>query len=90
MSQRPTIGRVVHYVSHGTPLREDGTQRFPSIRRPAEITEVDEEGHVGLMIKNPDGLLFRPIGHSDGPIPYVEPVPGEPLQGGTWHWPERV
>ncbi|MFJ2205921.1 hypothetical protein [Streptomyces microflavus] len=86
----PTIGRAVHYVSHGTPVREDGTQAFPAVRRSAEITEVDEEGNVGLLVKNPDGLFFHPIGHRNGPIPYAEPIPGEPLQGGTWHWPERV
>lgn len=86
----PTVGRAVHYVSYGSPVRADGTQAFPSVRRSAEITEVDAEGNVGLLIKNPDGIHFHPIGHETGPCPYVEPVPGTPLQGGSWHWPERV
>ncbi|WP_086778041.1 hypothetical protein [Streptomyces griseus] len=86
----PTIGRAVHYVSQGSPVRPDGTQAFPSVRRSAEITEVDEEGRVGLLVKNPTGLFFHPIGHEAGPCPHAEPVPGAPLQPGTWHWPERV
>ncbi|MFI2312575.1 hypothetical protein AMK17_19625 [Streptomyces sp. CB00072] len=86
----PTICRAVHYVSHGSPIREDGTQAFPSVRRSAEITEVDEEGRVGLLVKDPIGIHFHPLRGENGPIPYAEPVPGEPLQGGTWHWPEHV
>lgn len=86
----PTIGRAVHYVSQGSPVRPDGTQAFPSVRRSAEITEVDEKGNVGLLVKNPTGLFFHPIGHENGPCPYADPVPGAPLQPGTWHWPERV
>ncbi|MGW5925220.1 hypothetical protein ACWF2L_03100 [Streptomyces anulatus] len=93
--QRPAIGRVVHYVSHGSPVRDDGTQAFPSVCRSAEITEVDQDGRVGLLVKNPDGLFFHPIGHRNGPCPYAPwdcaaPVPGELPQAATWHWPGRV
>lgn len=56
---KPTVGRIVHYVSHGTPPREDGSQAFPSACRTALVTEVgawvsysaskdervDEDGH---------------------------------------------
>jgi hypothetical protein len=37
---RPTVGRIVHYVSHGTPVLDDGTQIFPSRCRAALVTEV--------------------------------------------------
>lgn len=40
MSQQPSVGRIVHYVSHGTPLRPDGTQAFTKQCRAATITEV--------------------------------------------------
>lgn len=26
---RPSVGRIVRYVSHGTPVRSDGSQQFP-------------------------------------------------------------
>ena len=38
--QRPSVGRIVHYVSHGTPLRPDGTQAYSSVCRAAMVTEV--------------------------------------------------
>lgn len=34
------LGESVHYVSHGTPVREDGTQAFTSVCRSAIVTEV--------------------------------------------------
>ncbi|GHH57830.1 hypothetical protein [Lentzea cavernae] len=37
--QRPSVGRIVHYVSHGSPIREDGTQVFPSECRAAIVSE---------------------------------------------------
>lgn len=78
---KPSVGRAVHYVSYGTPGGE-----FQPACRAAEITEVDAEGNVGLLVKNPDGLFFHPIGHRNGPRPHDE----ETKAGGTWHWPERV
>ena len=78
--QQPSVGRVVHYVSYGTPGGE-----YHSRCRAAQITEVDEHRNVGLAVLNPTGLFFHPIAHDNGPCPYNErPTPG------TWHWPERV
>jgi len=83
----PTVGRTVHYVSHGSPVRQDGTQEYTSQCRLAFITEVsyhdpgltNPTGDVSLMVVNPTGLFFR------------EDVPNDPDNGpGTWHWPERV
>jgi hypothetical protein len=86
----PSVGRIVHYVSHGTPVREDGTQAFLGVCRAAIITEVlgsfsepDGAECVGLCVLNPTGQFFSQN------VPYS---PGSPeiLRGGTWHWPERV
>ncbi|UQA92125.1 hypothetical protein [Streptomyces halobius] len=55
--QRPSVGRIVHYVSHGTPVRSDGSQAFASACRAAIVTEVaaDDPGRVGLAVLNPTG-----------------------------------
>ncbi|MFJ8538169.1 hypothetical protein [Streptomyces sp. NPDC093591] len=96
--QVPSVGRVVHYVSHGTPVREDGTQAYSAQCRAAVITEVGEwpEGKtsedarrniavpVGLAVLNPSGMFFHSL--SDGGC--VQSEVGR--EGGTWHWPERV
>lgn len=78
---RPAVGRVVHYVSYGTPKGE-----FASQCRGAQITEVDEDGNVGLTVFNPTGIFFHPIAHENGPCRHDE----DEKTGGTWHWPERV
>jgi hypothetical protein len=80
----PSVGRVVHYVSHGTPVRVDGSQAYESECRAAIITEVSEETGfgklVGLCVLNPTGTFFnRGVEHDRT---------GE--TGGTWHWPERT
>lgn len=83
---KPTIGRIVHYVSHGTPVKEDGTQDYESVCRAAIVTQVpgkyDTVGQmrnsVGLAVLNPEGMFFnRAVYYSDE------------HDGGTWHWPER-
>lgn len=88
--QKPSIGRVVHYVSHGSPLRPDGTQAFQSQCRAAIVTEVADpnfgegETDAGLCVLNPTGLFFHSL--ADGGCAYD----GQNGTGGTWHWPERV
>jgi hypothetical protein len=89
----PSVGRAVHYVAHGTPVRDDGTQAFRPACRAAVITEVGEYPDgisdsdrsqiavpVGLAVLNPTGLFF----HRGA----VQSELGR--EGGTWHWPERV
>jgi hypothetical protein len=86
--QKPSVGRVVHYVAFGTPGGE-----FPAgVCRAAIITEIndaviadgaqfpfDGAGRVGLMVANPTGIfLNRGIAYDPNKAP------------GTWHWPERV
>jgi len=72
----PSIGRIVHYQSYGTP----GGEYLPEPRA-AIITEVegDSEGRVGLCVLNPTGQFFNRL------VPYSpEPKPGH------WNWPPRV
>lgn len=90
---KPTVGRIVHYVSHGTPIRVDGTQAFASQCRAAIVTEVVEGGlhppYVRLAVLNPEGMFF-----TREALPYDEwngntALEGALPQGGSWHWPER-
>lgn len=79
----PTIGRVVHYRSYGTP----GGEYLPEPRA-AIVTEVtsaqltpgaDPEQVVGLCILNPTGMFFNQR------VPFSEePKPGH------WSWPPRA
>jgi hypothetical protein len=84
--QKPSIGRIVHYQSFGTPGGE-----YPSVCRAAIITAVDDYqpqnpgehihvGHVSLCVLNPEGQFFNRAVLQDE----------EERKGGTWHWPERV
>jgi hypothetical protein len=92
MEQKPSVGRVVHYVAYGTPGGE-----FPSgVCRAATVTEVDpvnipsgevdgdtlraelEGKYIGICVMNPTGLFFNRH------IPY-----DESKKPGTWHWPGR-
>lgn len=62
----PSIGRTVHYVSHGTPGGEYGKEC-----RAAVITELtgtpDDPEQVGLAILNPAGVHFdRAVTYHDG------------------------
>lgn len=76
---QPTVGRIVHYQSYGTP----GGEYLPEARA-AVITTVewyrgDQDGNVGLCILNPTGQFFNVS------VPYSEePKPGH------WNWPPRV
>jgi len=88
---RPSVGRIVHYVSYGTPLRPDGSQAFKSKCRAAIIAEVIDIGGpyvntedlpiepVVLVVLNPTGLFFNEAEHGEFD-----------KACGTWHWPERV
>jgi hypothetical protein len=71
---KPTVGRVVHYHSYGTP----GGEYLP-MDRAAMITAVNEDQTVDLCVLNPTGLFFN-----QG-VAYSED--GKP---GTWSWPTLV
>jgi len=76
-TQTPSVGRIVHYQSYGSPGGE-----YPSILRAAIITELDSSpvpGAVALCILNPTGMFFSAA------VPYAdEPTPGH------WNWPPRT
>ncbi|MGJ5693027.1 hypothetical protein ACM6RM_07620 [Streptomyces pratensis] len=87
MGRIPSVGRIVHYLSHGTPVRSDGSQAFAPACRAAIVTEVDsvDPTRVGLDVRNPAGGFFHPLAaggcvHAD----VGAQVPG------SWHWPEVV
>jgi hypothetical protein len=90
----PSVGRVVHYVSYGTPSGE-----YSSECRAAIITETDEhpervsQRSVGLCVLNPTGMFFNqgvefdPGGERDTSGSTCDQLTHN---GGTWHWPARV
>lgn len=99
MSEAPGVGTAVHYVSHGTPIRPDGTQAYTSQCRAADITEVDAEAPelVGVLVKNPTGLFFHPLAGGGCEYDAGDPTSsadwscdGLDHQGGTWHVPVKV
>lgn len=81
---KPSVGRIVHYVSYGTPGGE-----YKSECRAAIVTGLDpdpddvpEPGQVfaDLCVLNPTGMFFNRLCLQDE----------AEKTGGTWHWPERV
>lgn len=84
--ERPKVGDLVHYMSHGTPPRVDGTQAHRSgLCRAAIITEVphmdgsrlngtNDQWTASLAVLNPSGMYF------DQDIPWG-------MAHGGWHQP---
>lgn len=75
---KATVGRIVHYVSYGTPGGE-----YPSVCRAAVVSAEGADNRASLVVLNPTGMFFN-----EG-VPYAPEDEGA-LVGGTWHWPERV
>jgi hypothetical protein len=87
---KPSVGRIVHYVSYGTPGGE-----YASECRAAVVTTVpkylvaepmggcpngtDGEWIASLAVLNPTGAFFNENAPQDE----------DGHAGGTWHWPER-
>ena len=60
---KPSVGRIVHYQSYGTPNGE-----FKSQPRAAVITEVVDDSTVHLCVLNPTGQFFNlNVKQGDGP-----------------------
>lgn len=71
---KPSIGRIVHYVSAGHSL---GT--YSSTCRAAIVTDVKDDKTISLAVFAPKGQLF-----------FEDIVFDGSKSGGTWHWPETV
>ncbi len=95
---KPSVGRIVHYVSYGTPNGEYTSQCRAAIIAGVPVHAlppvVDAEAFAGewssdavvadLVVLNPTGMFFNRC-----PQDEVNPNHQE-HRGGTWHWPERI
>lgn len=76
---KPSVGRIVHYHSYGTPGGE-----FKPLPRAAVVTATQAEdptlaaGEVVVCVLNPSGVFFNRAQFSDAPKP------------GCWNWPPRA
>ena len=80
--QQPTIGRIVHYHSYGTPGGEFLPEPRAAIVTAVHVNDpVPEHGvaYIDAAVLNPTGLFFA-LG-----LKFV----GEPTPG-CWSWPPRV
>lgn len=103
---RPSVGQVVHYVSHGTPAGPDGEQAYTSQCRAAVVAEVG--AWVTVETSKPQsydrsaGRRIRVLEqwwYDDACALVVLNPAGQFFKdcqhsevptAGTWHWPERV
>lgn len=82
-SQKPSIGRVVHYWV----LNPEECQETPN---PAIITRVHGDGHEGRVDLQVFGDV-PPTGNNGGrqDLRYNIPHGGDAPSAGTWSWPPR-
>lgn len=97
MEQKPSVGRVVHYVSYGTPGGEYQSECRAAIVAavPTAVWREDNgEGQpLDLVVLNPSGLFFNRAAYHEGDVGHDhagEEIPARSYRGGSWHWPERV
>jgi hypothetical protein len=81
--QQPSIGRVVHYRSYGTPGGEYRSEPraavITAVHASADRNPMVETFDVDLCILNPTGLFFTQR------VPYAD----KPAAG-HWNWPPYV
>ena len=79
----PTVGRIVHYMSYGTPGGEFTSQCRAAVVPAVRVAAPGHERgapYVDLFVMNPTGVFLNQNCHFDEEV----------KRGGTWHWPERV
>lgn len=89
----PTIGRIVHYVAHGS---ADGA--YPMVCRAAVVTALGRgHGEVSLGVLNPTGFFFKEGLGFDPGVEVDGPAFGEQFEcaglsfaPGSWHWPASL
>lgn len=77
---KPTVGRIVHYQSFGTPLGEYRAEPRAAIVTIVHGAEHGDNAAVGLAVLNPTGLFFNDV---------VEHAPDDKPTPGHWNWPPR-
>lgn len=80
MTQTPSIGRVVHYHSYGTPGGEYLPEPRAAIVTAIELVAENPDAYTAsLCVLNPTGMFFKED------VEFTEtPTPGH------WSWPPRV
>lgn len=82
MPQMPSIGRIVHYHSYGTPGGEYPPEPWAAIVTcvsDLDLNALPDLLRVGLAVLNPTGMFFN----QDVPF-------SEDPQSGHWSWPPRA
>lgn len=92
---KPSVGRIVHYVSYGTPGGEYASEcRAAIIAAVPSAFWTDDAQPVDLVVLNPTGLFFNQrCAHHEGDVGHDNTgaeIAARSYRGGTWHWPERV
>lgn len=91
----PSIGRIVHYVSYGTPGGEYKSECRAAIVTHVHATDPEDDGiYTALCVLNPEGMFFNQgVPYHEGDIGHDHAgaeIPARSYRGGSWHWPERV